>query len=83
MRSYPSATTHRVEILDRDAGGVEAQVRILRQIVAALDVLGTDFDLVDALKNILVAKLAVEAVGTARAALIDQHDVAIASHTTK
>ena len=71
---------HRVEIAHRDAGGVHAQVGFLRQLVAALDVLGPDFDLVDALENILVAVVAVEAVRTAGAALIHQHDVAIAAH---
>ena len=71
---------HRVEIAHRDARRVHAQVRLLRELVAALDVGGADFDFVDALEEILVAVVAIEPMRTARATLVDENDVAIAAH---
>ena len=71
---------HRVEIAHRDTGRVHAQVGLLRELVAALDVGRADFDFVEALEEVLVAVIAVEAMRTARAALVDENDVAIAAH---
>ena len=48
-----------------------------------LIVLRPDVDLVEAVEQILVAVLAVEAIRTAGAALVDQHDVAIAAHAVE
>ena len=71
---------HLIEITHRHAGGVHAQVGFLRELVAAFDVGGPDFHFVDALEEILVAVVAIEAVRAASAALVDENDVPIAAH---